>query len=161
MREELHHLLLEAIDLNHPDAPLWIDRSVGWFDGGCFGLAAALYRWSGRVAQPYGLSRFGEDIMEHGLVAIRLGESDPVLLLDGDGVSTPRELLDRWRAQELVGACRLSPISPKRLFCAVEADPMVDVDALTSRLHDWLGDPGRFGLKPLPVQDQEVGFALD
>ncbi len=157
MRDELHQLLLEAIDLNHPEAPIWIDPSVGWCDGGCFGLAAALYNWSGGVAQPYGLYRIDDDIMDHGLVAISLGESGQVLLLDGDGVSTPRELLARWRSQEMTGPCRLAPISRVRLFGAADADPVVDVEALASRLYDWIGDPNRFDLKPLQARYQEPG----
>lgn len=81
---------------------LWSDRMLrtlhylndaGWNDGGCRILAEANLLWLGPLAERYVL--IDRKQVQH--VVVRVGDR----YLDGDGASTERTLLRRWRREGL------------------------------------------------------------
>lgn len=158
MIKRLNFRLRQATNLNDPKAANCIDRCAGWSDGGCFGLALALMEWSLFRAQPMGIFRKGEDVMQHGLVAIR-SYVDGMVLLDGDGASTQDQLLDRWANEELGGPCLLRPVSIEALRRAHESDPVVRVDQLLIQLNRQLGSVHTWGIGPFEGPEERRSFS--
>ena len=118
----------------------------GWNDGGCGVLAGAVQRWLGPAVKLVGL--WDSDGLEH--VVAQIGG----YYLDGDGLSTRRCLLQRWRIVEG------RPHVQLRLFARADLQaagiPRYDVveQELASYLNRWLsadelralareGEPGR------------------
>ena len=89
-----------------------------WVAGGCYLLARALMRIApnaelmvlrGLTKEQEQTKEFTEPQPEH--VLIKLGSS----LIDGDGVSTERALIRRWKKYEgLVGKCWVEPYNPAK-----------------------------------------------
>ena len=89
-----------------------------WTAGGCYLLARALMRivpnaelmvLRGLTKEQEQTKEFTEPQPEH--VLIKLSSS----LIDGDGVSTERALIQRWKKYEgLVGKCWVEPYNPAK-----------------------------------------------
>jgi len=75
----------------------------GWLDGGCHILADAVQMWLGAAATTlWGVSH-GQHLPDH--IVVQCGG----WYLDGDGVSSKRALLRRWRRVEHVPGATLFP----------------------------------------------------
>jgi hypothetical protein len=75
---------------------LYANHPCGWFDGGCLILAQAVRDWL--CAELVFVESDSGAEFDHAAVAISNPQhSGELLFIDGDGVSTELELLDRWR----------------------------------------------------------------
>lgn len=93
---------------------LWADEvlalliDVGWNDGGCRSLMKAFLIWfDSEMVMPYQIVKSPEERhSEH--VVVRIGQ----VFLDGDGISTESELIDRWKYEERLGNVFLREFDP-------------------------------------------------
>ena len=95
---------------------LWTDEvltlliDVGWNDGGCRSLMKSFLFWfDSEMVIPYQIVKSPDERhSEH--VLVRIGQ----VFLDGDGVSTESELIDRWKYEERLGNVVLREFDPSR-----------------------------------------------
>ncbi len=112
----------------------------GWNDGGCWTLAQGLYNWFKDVLM-YCVYADGEP--QH--IIVKLRERD--IFIDGDGVSSEPELINRMVEDEFVtGVITIEPFSSQ--YCLATANDIQlwqDIsDRVTDFLHAEFGDGEKF-----------------
>lgn len=129
LSKELHEFLYTEKPLEILDDVLhWC---CGWCDGGCLILAKALQQW---LREPTKLMLIIDDqeIAQHAVTQV--GQ----YYLDGDGVSSERELLNTWKEQEHIKSAELVPYSELAISMARSMDGMPYEQRAADSLADLL-----------------------
>lgn len=105
---------------------------LAWTNGHCFTLALGLKERFGRRATLRTL--IGANGAEH--VLVQIGQ----VFADGDGVSTRKQLLDRWRAEYGTKSPRLVPFNWMREAKQLNAPDEARVDAICALARELMPD---------------------
>lgn len=123
----------------------------GFLDGGCYALALAIKGYienGGGQAELYSIGRPG--IIDH--LVVRVIASDVVLYLDGDGLATERDLMEKMQLLEDIAAPIIRPFDASLHAHSAMGIPSYEQsgvpDELGNRLQSALGkfDMARLGL---------------
>ena len=82
------------------------NHDVGWFDGGCWTILAAIVEAYPNDCHPYHISRTGS-VPDHGVAYIPSCN----LFFDADGLQTESQLFDKMRLTECVNVQVLAPLN--------------------------------------------------
>lgn len=96
-KKQISKALKRALNSREGFDIIFSARECGWLDGGCWDLAKGIQRWMGHEALVVCVHDF-QGAPQH--FAVRLWLDD--IYIDGDGLSSSKELLDRMVKEEFV-----------------------------------------------------------